>query len=135
MQHLFAGVEIPICNVYLRIFPLQLWFLIKLGILQLYSLNPDVPSVTLTWDPPSNVGAGTQSYVTQYHVRFKPRGRNNAKICCSATSIVLDKDSGLIPLTTYRFGVRAQCGDCIGLWKAVSSYFGGNSYWSCLLTS
>ena len=96
------------------------------------SLNPNVPSVTLTWDPPSNVGAGTQCSwpdVTQYHVRFEPRGGNNVEICCSATSIVLDKDSGLIPPTTSRFEVRAQCGDCFGQWDAVSSYFGKYSYW------
>ena len=95
-------------------------------------LNPNVPSVTLTWDPPSNVGAGTQHSwrdVTQYHVRFEPKGGDNVEIYCSTTSLVLDKDSGLIPLTTSRFGVRAQCGDCFGQWKAVSSYFGKYSYW------
>ena len=97
------------------------------------SLNPNVPSVTLTWDPPSNVGVESQTSwldVTKYNVRIKPRRGNNVEICCSATSTVLDKDSGLIPLTTSRFGVRAQCGDCFGQWNAVSAFIGKNIIYS-----
>ena len=88
------------------------------------SLNPNVPSVTLTWDPPSNVGVGTLPDVTNYHIRFKPRRGNHFEIHCSTTSIVLNKDSGLMPLTSSEFEVRAQCGDYIGQWKAVSTFIG-----------
>lgn len=88
------------------------------------SLNPSVPSVTLTWEPPSNVGVETLPDVTNYHIRFKPRRGNHFEIHCSTTSIVLNKDSGLMPLTSSEFEVRAQCGDYIGHWKAVSTFIG-----------
>lgn len=90
-------------------------------------LNPNVPSVTLTWDPPSNVGVGTRSSwpdVTKYHIRFKPKRGTRFETYCSTTSIVLNRDSGLMPLITSKFEVRAQCGDCIGKWKAVSEFIG-----------
>ena len=95
------------------------------------SLNPNVPSVTLTWDPPSNVGVGTQSSwpdVTKYHIRFFRRG-TCFEIYCSTTSVVLNRDSGLTPLITSKFEVRAQCGDCIGKWKSVSVFIGKLSSW------
>ena len=42
----------------------------------------------------------------------------------SATSVILKRESGLIPLTTSMFEVRAQCGDNLGKWKAISRYIG-----------
>jgi len=46
----------------------------------------------------------------------------------STTSIILNRDSGLIPLTTSTFEVRAQCGDDLGEWSVISSYV-GKYYW------
>ena len=92
------------------------------------SVNPNVPSVTLTWDPPSNFGDGIQcpwSDVTKYHIRFKPKRGNCFEIHdCFTTSIVFNRDSGLTPLTTSVLEVRAQCGNCIGQWKTVSTFIG-----------
>lgn len=91
-------------------------------------MNPSAPSVELTWDPPTNAsGSGD---VTKYHICFKLDGRD----CCdettvdgSTTSIVLTRDSGLVPQTTYEFGVRAQSADNIGEWERLSTYI-GNAY-------
>ena len=88
------------------------------------------PSVTLTWDPPHNVNAGTQSTcsdVNSYHIRFKPKERqhyNEVKVNGSTTSIVLGKKDGLYLHTTFIFEVRAQSGDDFGEWEVVSAFIG-----------
>jgi len=92
-------------------------------------VDPNVPSATLTWDPPKNVTrTGTQSFLLNtYNVRFKPEGREHydeVDVDGSATSVILKRESGLIPLTTSMFEVRAQCGDNLGKWKAISRYIG-----------
>ena len=90
-------------------------------------LDTGVPSVTLTWTPPENTKAGTQSSrsdVSRYHIRFKPKERqnfDNYEVDNSTTSVVFDRNSGLIPHKTFVFEVRAQCGDALGEWKAVSA--------------
>ena len=79
----------------------------------------------LTWDPPAN--ASEAGNVTVYHLWFKPKGREHYRemtVDGSATSVVLARESGLIPQTTYDFGVRAQSGDGLGDWKIVSTYVG-----------
>ena len=85
-------------------------------------VDPRIPSVTLTWAPPKNVGVGSSNWsdVTAYHIRFKPHEREHYRdrnVDSSTTSIVL---KGLIPQTTSVFEVRAQCGDGLGKWKAAS---------------
>jgi len=81
--------------------------------------------VDLTWDPPPN--ASDAGNVTAYHLWFKPKGREHYRemtVDGSTTSVVLARESGLIPQTTYDFGVRAQSGDGLGDWKIVSTYVG-----------
>ena len=98
------------------------------------NLNTDVdmnvPSVTLKWDPPPNVGTGTQSSwtdVSKYHIRFRPEcgeHYNEITVDGSTTSIVLRRESGIIPQTISVFEVRAQSGDSLGQWKKSSRYIG-----------
>ena len=79
----------------------------------------------LTWDPPAN--AGDAGSVTVYHLYFKPEGTerySEMSVDGSTTSVLLDRESGLIPQTTYDFGVRAQSGNNMGDWKMVSTYVG-----------
>ena len=88
-----------------------------------------VPSATLTWDQPKNLTrTETQSFLPNiYNVRFKPEGRDHydeMDVDGSTTSVVLKRESGLIPLTTSMFEVRAQCAGNLGKWKAISRYIG-----------
>lgn len=89
-------------------------------------VNPNVPSVTLTWDPPQNETPCSRSDM-KYHIRFKPLEReyyDDKIVDKSTTTIVLKRESGLIPHTTTIFEVRAQCGDDLGEWTAVSAFIG-----------
>ena len=77
--------------------------------------------------PPTNTSdAGN---VTTYHIRFKQDGKEwceseEMTVDGSTTSVVLTRESGLVPLTTYDFAVRAQSGEDVGEWETVSAYFG-----------
>ena len=87
------------------------------------AVNEDIPSVTLSWTPPGNV-QGVEE-VTEYHIRFKPfRDKSYIETTAigTATSIVLTRGSGLVPLKNYLFQVRAQSGYCKGEWKEVTSF-------------
>ena len=42
----------------------------------------------------------------------------------STTSIVLDRETGLTPHSTFTFEVRAQCGEDVGQWRAVQVFVG-----------
>ena len=94
------------------------------------ALDPNIPSVTLTCQPPQNVCPGSQrctSDVSSYHIRFKPQRRDyydEMSVSSSTTSVVLKRDSGLILHTTSIFEVRAQCGDNLGEWTIVSANIG-----------
>ena len=93
-------------------------------------VDPSVPSVTLTWDLPRNVGVRFQrswSDVSSYHIRFKPQDRehyHDMGVDRSTPCVVLKRESGLIPHTTTIFEVRAQCGDDLGEWKQASRFIG-----------
>jgi len=95
------------------------------------SVEPNIPTVALTWDPPGNViETGTWCSLLnaiQYHIRFKPKEREHydeVSVDSSTTSMVLNRESGLIPLTTSTFEVRAQCGEDLGDWNVISGYIG-----------
>ena len=93
-------------------------------------VDKGIPSATLTWTPPQNVGAVSPSIcsdVSQYHIRFKPKIRKDyheMSVDGSTTSIVLNRESGLIPHTSFTFEVRAQSRDNLGDWKSVSTHVG-----------
>ena len=92
-------------------------------------VDPKIPSVTLNWAPPQNLSAGTPSFCSmfsRYHIRFKPKGRqhyNEIDMDWTTTGIVLNRETGLTPHTTFTFEVRAQCGEDVGQWRAVSAFF------------
>ena len=93
-------------------------------------MDPCVPSVTLTWAPPQNFGLASPDScldVCRYHIRFKPKGTWHYKpmtVDGSTASLVLKRESGLTPHTTFIFEVSAQCGDRLGQWKTVSVFVG-----------
>lgn len=90
-------------------------------------VDKSIPSATLTWAPPQNVGAERLSDVSKYHIRFKPRGRKDyheMTVDGSTTSVVLNRKSGLTPHTSFTFEVMAQSRDNLGDWKSVSTVVG-----------
>ena len=65
--------------------------------------------------------------VTAYDIRFRPDGEDayheeNVDGCNRI--IVFTKESGIKPLTTYNFEVRARIDVAEGKWKEVSQYIG-----------
>ena len=84
------------------------------------------PAVTLKWDPPAN--AGHEGDVTDYQVCFWDKERSCYKerfVDGSITTTIITRDSGLRPLTTSTFEVRACSGiDESQQWTAVSTFVG-----------
>ena len=80
--------------------------------------------MTLKWDPPAN--AGCAGDVTKYQVVFwnKQNGCYNEKLVDgSTTTTVITRESGLTPLTTSTFKVRACSGDDASQeWRTVSTF-------------
>ena len=91
-------------------------------------MNPNIPSVTLTWTPPLILETGTPiSVINWYHIRFKPNRRQHYEevfVDGSTNSIIIDRQLGLTTNTTYSFEIRAQNDDDVGQWKAVSAFVG-----------
>ena len=92
-------------------------------------MDTNIPSLTLTWDKPSNVKAAKD--VTAYDIRFRPAGSwwrkdyHKMTVDSPATSVLLTRENGLNPLTTYDFEVRARnTGHNEGEWRKVSEYIG-----------
>ena len=84
------------------------------------------PSVTLNWDPPAN--AGYAGDVTKYEVHFWDQEKScyiEKIVNGSTTTTVITMESGLRPLATFTFEVRACSGDNISRdWKATSTFVG-----------
>ena len=85
------------------------------------------PSVTLKWDPPAN--AGYPGDVTKYQVRFWDKKNcynvKRVNLKGSTTTTVITRESGLRPLTTSTFEVRACSGDDVSQkWTTVSTFVG-----------
>jgi len=84
------------------------------------------PSVTLNWDPPAN--AAYTGYVTKYEIYFQDidscfHGKKVVK--GSVTTTVITRESGLRPLSTFTFKVRAYSGDDVSReWRTVSRFVG-----------
>jgi len=85
-------------------------------------VDPHMPSVTLNWDPPAN--AAYPGYVTKYEIRFwgdDSSFYDERDVNGSTTTTVITRESGLSPLTTFTFKVRA----CVsGEWRTVSTFVG-----------
>ena len=86
------------------------------------SLRPSVPelSVTLQWDVPRE---SREDEITAYDICFRPKDEevysNETSVDGAFKTITLTSTSGIVPLTTYEFGVRARIGDAVGNWKTV----------------
>ena len=82
-------------------------------------------SVTLNWDPPAN--AAHAGYVTKYEVHFNNdiSFHGEKVVNGSTTTTVITRESGLKPLTTFTFKVRACSGDNASQeWMTVSRFIG-----------
>ena len=80
--------------------------------------------LTLQWDAPIK---NSDDEITSYDIRFKPKDGDSYReesVDGPSRTITLTKASGIEPLTTYKFKVRARIGDTEGKWKAVSQYIG-----------
>ena len=86
------------------------------------SLQTSIPelSVTLQWDVPRK---NRKDEITAYDVRFRPKDEevysNETSVDGAFKTITLTSTSGIAPLTTYEFEVRARIGDAVGKWKMV----------------
>ena len=88
------------------------------------------PSVTLNWDPPAN--ARYAGDVTKYQIHFWPNqlkskhySSGKKEVKGSTTAIVITRESGLRPQTTFTFEVRACSGDSVSQeWKPVTTFVG-----------
>jgi len=82
------------------------------------------PSVTLNWDPPANAAG----YVTKYVIFIQDNNSGfygEEVVNGSTTTTVIRRESGLIPLTTFTFKVRACSGDNASQeWTTVSRFIG-----------
>ena len=84
------------------------------------------PSVTLKWDPPAN--ARYPGDVTKYQICFWDKEKGcyvESTVDGSTTTTVITRESGLRPLTTTTFEVRACSGDDVSPeWRTVSTFVG-----------
>ena len=93
------------------------------------TLNPNEPSVTLNWDPPTNT-INTWD-VTSYDVRFKSSNRqhyDHKMVNGAVTSVHLTLDDGLEPLTRCVFEVRAKNFEQEGECNPVAAFIGKLHY-------
>ena len=82
--------------------------------------------MTLNWDPPTN--ATCTGYVTKYEIHFQDNNsgfHGELFVNGSTTTSVITRESGLRPLTTFTFKVRAYSGDDVSRkWRTVSTFVG-----------
>jgi len=72
------------------------------------AVNPCKPSVTLNWNPPANAAG----YVTKYELHDNDSGYHGEEVVNGSTTFtVITRESGLRPLSTFTFKVRAYSGD------------------------
>ena len=88
------------------------------------AVDTHTPSVALNWYPPANAAG----YVTKYVICIQDNnsGFYGEKVVDgSTTTTVITRESGLRPLSTFTFGVRAYSGDDVNqLWPTVSAFVG-----------
>ena len=85
-------------------------------------VDANIPTVTLSWDPPINVQSADE--LTCYLIQV----RNNKNIICghlkcSTTRQVLTRDSGLVLFMKYSFQVTAQSATHQGEYREVSAMY------------
>ena len=88
-------------------------------------VDTHMPSVTLNWDPPAN--AAYAGYVTKYEVHFNNdiSFHGEKVVNGSVTTTVITRESGLTPLSTFTFKVRAYGGgNASQEWTTESRFIG-----------
>jgi len=89
------------------------------------SLDTNKHSLSLNWDKPNNAKASGD--VTAYDIRFRPsesrtgEGYRKMTVRAPITSILLTEESGLQPLRTYDFEVRARNDGHEGKWSKLET--------------
>ena len=77
-------------------------------------------SVTLQWDIPRE---NKEDEITVYDIHFRPNDgdgySNETSVSGACKIITLTSASGIVPQTTYEFGVGARTRDAVGKWKTV----------------
>ena len=88
-------------------------------------MNPHEPSLTLSWEKPDNIWNAKE--MVAYDIHFKSSEMDEYEEMsedCYATAFTFTRRSGLVPLTTYEFKIRARSEDGEGEWRTVSTIFG-----------
>ena len=91
------------------------------------SLEPTVPSITLTWEPPTNAINAEMVTKYKYQLRISSVGVEQCTkltVDGSTTRVVLTRELGLTSLVHYHLQVRPMAGDDAGDWRSVTAYFG-----------
>ena len=84
-----------------------------------------IPSVTLKWNPPlSALPTETIEYLIRFKVDGSATWNQDEIVAGSNTTVVLTRESGLVPLVRYHFQVRARSGEDEGDCKEVSAFYG-----------
>ena len=88
-------------------------------------MDPHKPSLTLNWRRPDNIWDAEE--MVAYDIHYKSSETDEYEEMsegCYATGFTFTRQSGLVPLTTYEFKVRARSEDGEGEWSTVSTIFG-----------
>ena len=93
------------------------------------TLDQNKPSLTLDWEPPTNIDLSNPSELTQYEISFKSTKEQEQciqKIVSSpSTTLTLTRRSGLILDSVCQFSVRAKnCYDQTGQWVSKKMLIG-----------
>ena len=91
------------------------------------TLNRNKPSLTLDWEPPTNVDVSNPAELTQYEISFKAVEQEGySKIVpSSSTTLTLTSESGLILDCNCQFSVRAKNrDDKAGNWTSATELIG-----------
>lgn len=90
-------------------------------------VDSNVPSITLTWEPPINATNAEMAGTFRYQICIKAEGAEQSyemTVDGSTTCVVLTRELGLKPQTMYHFDVRPVAAGVAGDWRSVSAYFG-----------
>ena len=94
------------------------------------TLDRNKPSLTLDWEPPTNIDLSNPAELTQYDIWFKQQSLEGYEWNCqtvpsSSTTLTLTRKSGLVLDLVSQFSVRAQNYDCrAGEWASVTQMIG-----------
>ena len=93
-----------------------------------FALDRDKPSLTMSWERPSNVDVNRPDELTQYEIFFKPEGQQtftSHTVPGSSTTLTLTRKSGLVLDPVSQFSVRALNRDRqAGEWITVTQLIG-----------